>query len=42
MIQKIADRLPRWARSFVSYPGRNLLVQTILLAMPTFSITVRL
>jgi hypothetical protein len=26
MIQKITDRLPGWARSFLSYPGRDLLV----------------
>jgi hypothetical protein len=37
VIQKIVDRLPGWKRQFFSYPGRELLVKYVLLAMPTFS-----
>lgn len=35
MIQKIANRLRGWKRDFFTYPGRELLVKTVLSAMPT-------
>jgi hypothetical protein len=33
-IQKIGNRLPGWKRRFMSYPGRELLVKSVLSAMP--------
>jgi hypothetical protein len=35
MIQKIASRLLGWKRNLLSYPGRELLVKTVLTAIPT-------
>jgi hypothetical protein len=40
LMQKIANRLPGWARGFLSYPGRDMLVQSVLSAMPIFFISV--
>jgi hypothetical protein len=40
LLHKIGSRLPRWKRGFFSYPGRELLVKSILSAMPTHFITV--
>jgi hypothetical protein len=34
LVQKIVDRLPRWKKRFMSYPGRELLVKTILSSIP--------
>jgi hypothetical protein len=39
LIQKITDRLPGWKRRFFSYLGRELLVKTVLTAMPTYFLT---
>jgi hypothetical protein len=36
VIQKIIDRLLGWKRNFFSYPGIELLVKSVLSAMPTF------
>jgi hypothetical protein len=36
LIQKIGNILPRWKRNLLAYPGRELLVKTILSVMPTF------
>jgi hypothetical protein len=36
VVQKIGDRLPDWKRNLLTYPGRELLVKTILSSMPTF------
>jgi hypothetical protein len=35
MIQKIGCRLPGWKRNFMTYSGRELLVKSVLSAMPT-------
>lgn len=40
LIQKIASRLPGWKRRLFTYPGRELLVKTVLTAMPTYFLTV--
>jgi hypothetical protein len=40
LIQKIADRLPGWKRRFFSYPGRELLVKSVLSSMATYFLTV--
>lgn len=40
MVQKIADRLPGWKRDFFSYPGRELLVKSVLTAMPIYYLTI--
>jgi hypothetical protein len=39
MLQKVAGRLPRWKRNFMSYSGRELLVKMVLSAIPTFYMT---
>lgn len=39
VIQKIANRLPGWKRKFFTYPGRELLVKSVLLAIPTYFLT---
>jgi hypothetical protein len=39
LIHKVANRLPGWKRSLLTYPGRELLVKTILSAVPTFFLT---
>jgi hypothetical protein len=38
-IQKIGNRLLGWQRGLFSYPGRELLVKSVLSAMPTFFLT---
>jgi hypothetical protein len=40
LIQKIADRLPGWKRRFFSYPGRELLVKSVISSMPTYFLTI--
>jgi hypothetical protein len=40
LIQNIGDRLPGWKREFLSYPGRELLVKSVLFVMPTYFLTV--
>jgi hypothetical protein len=37
MIQKIANMLPEWKRNLLTYIGRELLVKTVLTAMPITS-----
>jgi hypothetical protein len=37
MIQKIANMLPEWKRNLLTYIGRELLVKTVLTAMPSTS-----
>jgi hypothetical protein len=32
--------LPGWKRRFLTYPGRELIVKTILTSMPTYFLTV--
>jgi hypothetical protein len=39
LIQKIGGGLPRWKRNFMTYSGGVLLVNVVLLAMPTHFIT---
>jgi hypothetical protein len=40
LIQKIAKRLPRWQRNFLTYPGREILINYVLSAMPAYFLTV--
>jgi hypothetical protein len=40
VVQKIGNRLLGWKRMFLTYPGRELLVKTILTSMPTYFLTV--
>jgi hypothetical protein len=40
VIQKIGSRLPGWKRNFLTYPGRELLLKSVLLAMPTYFLMV--
>lgn len=40
LLQKIVNRLPGWKRRFFTYPGRELPVKTVLMAMPTYFLTV--
>jgi hypothetical protein len=40
LIQKIGTRLPGWKRRIFSYPGRELLVKSILTSIPTYFLTV--
>lgn len=40
VVQKIGKRLPGWKRRFFSYPGRELLVKTVLTEMPTYFMTI--
>jgi hypothetical protein len=40
IVHKIGNRLPGWKRKLMTYPGRELLVKTILSSMPTHFLTV--
>jgi hypothetical protein len=40
VIRKIPKRLPGWKRGFLTYPGKELLVKTVLSAMPTYFLTI--
>jgi hypothetical protein len=40
LIQKIGNKLPCWKRGFLSYPGRELLVKSILTVIPTYFLIV--
>jgi hypothetical protein len=40
LLQKVGDRLLGWKRKFMSYPGRELLVKTVLSSIPTHFLTV--
>jgi hypothetical protein len=40
MLQRIAGKLLGWKRNFLSYPGRETLIKTVLTAIPTFFITI--
>jgi hypothetical protein len=39
LVQKIGNRLPSWKRNLLTYPDRELLVKTVLSAMPTHFLT---
>jgi hypothetical protein len=39
MVEKVAKRLPGWQRRFLTYPDRELLVKSVLSAMPTHFLT---
>jgi hypothetical protein len=39
LVQKIGNGLPGWKRNMFTYPGRELLVKTVLSAMPTYFFT---
>jgi hypothetical protein len=40
LIQKVGNRLLGWARKFLTYPGRELLVKTVITAMPVHFLTI--
>jgi hypothetical protein len=40
LVQKIGNRLPSWKRIFFSYPGREMLVKSVLSAIPVHYLTV--
>jgi hypothetical protein len=40
LIQKVGNMLLGWARKFVTYPGCELLVKTVLIAMPVHLLTI--
>jgi hypothetical protein len=40
VIEKIGKRLPGWKKNFFSYPGRKLLINSVLSTMPTYFLTV--
>jgi hypothetical protein len=40
MVQRIGNKLLRWKRNLISYPGRGLLVKSVLTAIPTHFLTV--
>jgi hypothetical protein len=40
VIQKIANRLPGWKRGLMSYLGRELLIKSVLTALPTYFLTI--
>jgi hypothetical protein len=40
LIQKIGGRLPGWKREFFSYPGRELLVKSVLSSIPTYFLSI--
>jgi hypothetical protein len=40
LIQKIGNKLPGWKRGSLSYPGIELLIKSVLSAMPTYFLTV--
>jgi hypothetical protein len=40
LIQKISNKLPGWKRGLLTYPGRELLVKSVLSVMPTFFLTI--
>jgi hypothetical protein len=40
VIQKIGDRLPGWKRGLLSRPGREMLIKSVLTAIPTYFLTV--
>jgi hypothetical protein len=39
MVQKIGNCLPGWKRNLLTYPGKELLVTTVLSAIPTHYLT---
>lgn len=40
LVQKIGARLPGWKRKLMTYPGREVLVKSVLSSMPTYFLTV--
>jgi hypothetical protein len=40
LIQKIGDKLSGWKRNFLSYPGWELMVKTMLSTMTTYFLTI--
>jgi hypothetical protein len=40
LVQKVANRLPHWKWGFFSYPGREVLVESVLSAIPTHYLTI--
>jgi hypothetical protein len=40
LVQKVGNMLPRWKRKFLTYPGRELLVKTVLTAIALHFLTI--
>jgi hypothetical protein len=40
VIQKIANSLPGWKRGLMSYPGREMLIKSVLSAMPIYFLSI--
>jgi hypothetical protein len=40
IIQKIANGLPGWKRGLMTYPGTEVMVKSVLSAIPTFFLTI--
>jgi hypothetical protein len=40
LVQRIGNRLPGWKRKLLAYSGREVLVKTVLSAMPTHFLTI--
>jgi hypothetical protein len=40
VIQKIGDKLPSWKRGLLSRPGKEMLIKSVLTAIPTYFLIV--
>jgi hypothetical protein len=40
LIQRVGNRLPGWKRNLLAYPGREVLVKSVLSATPTHFLTI--
>jgi hypothetical protein len=40
VIQKVANRLPGWKKGLMPYPGRKVLVKSVLTALPTYFLSI--
>lgn len=40
LVEKIANRLPGWKTEFMSCPGRELLIKSVMTSMPTYFMTI--
>jgi hypothetical protein len=40
VVNKIGNRLSGWKMNLLSYPGRDALIKSVLLALPTYLMTI--